>query len=309
MAFTRFKFTKLWTSQDDFATIETDESRVRSDLQFLHDESKNGLNSLMGELEAQTSAATLGALDPEKAASTVQAELDRAHKERHSHSNKDLLDTYAQTEDNLKDAVSRKHSHSNSSTLAAITEAFTTGLKTAYDRLVTLFTGITSVATTLGADHTSIPTSKAVNDAITASGGIPAGGGQGQILTKSSSGNYDMAWQDPAGHAKSHFPGAADPLFPSDIGAAVTKTFNATITTAWAANTGYGVQSISVPGILAEDTPVVDVVLSGTPATDVARLEAWARVDRIVTSADAIAVYYYKLQPQAAIPIQLKVVR
>ena len=39
----------------------------------------------------------------------------------HTHSNKDLLDSYTQTEANLADAVSKKHSHDNKSVLDGIT--------------------------------------------------------------------------------------------------------------------------------------------------------------------------------------------
>ena len=41
----------------------------------------------------------------------------------HTHSNKALLDTYTQTEANLADAVSKKHSHSNMTVLNGITSA------------------------------------------------------------------------------------------------------------------------------------------------------------------------------------------
>ena len=40
----------------------------------------------------------------------------------HSHSNKDLLDTYTQTEANLADAVAKKHEHTNKAVLDGITE-------------------------------------------------------------------------------------------------------------------------------------------------------------------------------------------
>lgn len=50
-------------------------------------------------------------------------------------------------------------------------KTFTAVLKSAYDGLVTIFSGISSVVTTLGPDNTSIPTSKAVADAISGAGG------------------------------------------------------------------------------------------------------------------------------------------
>ena len=40
----------------------------------------------------------------------------------HSHSNKDLLDTYTQTESNLADAVAKKHEHTNKAVLDGITD-------------------------------------------------------------------------------------------------------------------------------------------------------------------------------------------
>lgn len=49
---------------------------------------------------------------------------------RHTHANKDLLDTYTQTEANLADAVIKKHNHSNSAILDAITASYTTGEQT-----------------------------------------------------------------------------------------------------------------------------------------------------------------------------------
>jgi hypothetical protein len=39
----------------------------------------------------------------------------------HSHSNKELLDTYTQTEANLADAVAKKHEHGNKAVLDGIT--------------------------------------------------------------------------------------------------------------------------------------------------------------------------------------------
>ena len=47
------------------------------------------------------------------------ATLDTAS---HTHSNKDLLDTYAQTETDLADAVAKKHTHSNKSVLDKLSE-------------------------------------------------------------------------------------------------------------------------------------------------------------------------------------------
>lgn len=45
---------------------------------------------------------------------------DTAEGKAHTHANKNLLDTYTQTEENLADAVSKKHSHANAAELAKI---------------------------------------------------------------------------------------------------------------------------------------------------------------------------------------------
>ena len=61
-----------------------------------------------------------------------------------------------------QDAARDRHTHANKSVLDAIAQA----VKDGYDRLVSLLANITSIVTTLGADDTTIPTSKAVRDAL-----------------------------------------------------------------------------------------------------------------------------------------------
>lgn len=75
MAFKRFSFTKNWTHAEDFPTVESDESRVRADMQALHDEAKEGLNYLQQELENSSAASNLGAIDHEGKKSTIQKVL------------------------------------------------------------------------------------------------------------------------------------------------------------------------------------------------------------------------------------------
>ena len=50
-----------------------------------------------------------------------QARLDALEADTHTHGNKALLDTYTQTEANLADAVSKKHSHANAAVINGIT--------------------------------------------------------------------------------------------------------------------------------------------------------------------------------------------
>lgn len=169
MAFTRFQFTKFWTDSTAFPTVETDETKVREDLQALHDESAEGLNTLMDDLEAKSAAGNIGAQTlGGTTTSTVQAEMNKLQSAKHTHSNKSVLDQIA--------------------------VALTSTLANSYDRLVTLFSGITGVVKTIGTDDTTIPTSKAVQDAITAAGNVPVGGASGAVLRKVSDGDHDVGW-------------------------------------------------------------------------------------------------------------------
>ena len=55
-----------------------------------------------------------------------KSNLDENTKARHTHTNKALLDTYTQTNLNIKDAVDKKHSHSNKTVLDDTTASYTT---------------------------------------------------------------------------------------------------------------------------------------------------------------------------------------
>lgn len=59
MAFESFAFTKSWRSEQDFPTYEEEEGQVREDLQCLHDETKDGLNRLIDQLNSPQAAAQL----------------------------------------------------------------------------------------------------------------------------------------------------------------------------------------------------------------------------------------------------------
>jgi hypothetical protein len=87
--------------------------------------------------------------------------------------------------------------------------------------------------------------------------------------------------------------------------AMLTATLNAG---GWTGTEAPFAQIQAVPGILATDVPIVDVVLSGDWEVDEARLEAWGYIYRIVTSNDSI-IAYAREKPDVALPLQLKVVR
>ena len=112
MAFPKLNFTKSWKNAVDFPTVETNETKVRADMQYLFDEIKEALNGIVDKLNGKK------------------------------------LDDYPSG----------------------------------------------GVVTTLGTDNTTIPTSKAVRDAMNQAGQLPSGGSTGQALVKKSGTNFDMQW-------------------------------------------------------------------------------------------------------------------
>jgi len=78
--------------------------------------------------------------------------------------------------------------------------------------------------------------------------------------------------------------------------------------TSWTGESAPFTKVVSVAGILAADTPIIDIVPTGTYATDVIITENWGLIYRITTATDEITVYANEV-PSADIPIILKVVR
>lgn len=185
-------------------------------------------DSLTVELEADAAAETLGALDKDGAASTVQGELDKVSNLggvtaspaeinvldgiTASTAELNIMHGVAATAQDINDAVADKHSHANKSALDTLPSG--------------------GVVTALGGDNTTVPTSKAVSDALGASGNLPAGGTTGQSLVKASGTNYDTEWKslakaditdfplsmNPTAHKSTHSVGGADALIDADIG-------------------------------------------------------------------------------------------
>jgi hypothetical protein len=81
-----------------------------------------------------------------------------------------------------------------------------------------------------------------------------------------------------------------------------------TIDTTWQGSQAPYTKTQTVNGLLATDTPIVDVVMSGDFGIDEARIEAWGYVYRITTANNAITLYATE-KPAVELPIQLKVVR
>lgn len=93
-----------------------------------------------------TASITDGAITKAKLETEVQTALNKAHE----HANKALLDTYDQTNANIKDAVSKKHSHANVAELDKIA----TGDKAKWDATSTKVEGIAEGATKVEASTT-----------------------------------------------------------------------------------------------------------------------------------------------------------
>ena len=99
-------------------------------------------------------------------------------------------------------------------------------------------------------------------------------------------------------------------LIASDVGAASTATYTASIDTSWTANSAGGyMQTVAVNGMLASDNPIVDVILGADVDANALYIEAWALITRITTAASSITLYANGDAPATAFNIQLKVVR
>lgn len=88
-----------------------------------------------------------------------------------------------------------------------------------------------------------------------------------------------------------------------------SKTFTVTLSTSWSGTSAPYSQTTPVSGILSEDNPIVDVVLSAAPSIAELQEEAWGCVSRIITNEGSITAFCNEAKPVTAIPIQLKVVR
>lgn len=70
-------------------------------------------------------------------------------------------------------------------------------------------------------------------------------------------------------------------------------------------------QTVSVSGIVASDTPIVDVNMSNIskPSDGINQSGNWSRIGRIITGENQITAYCYEEKPVVDLPFILKVVR
>ena len=94
----------------------------------------------------------------------------------------------------------------------------------------------------------------------------------------------------------------------STLGHVKYAVLTATLNTSWSGSSAPYSKTVTVSGILATDTPIIDIVMSGTYSTDEARIEAWGYIYRAVTGNGSIT-FYTTEKPTINLPIQIKVVR
>lgn len=92
-------------------------------------------------------------------------------------------------------------------------------------------------------------------------------------------------------------------------GKAKVVDFTATIPeTGWAGSAAPYSVTVSVSGILDTDRPFVDIIQTGTEATDKAMRENYGKITRVVTAANSVT-FYAAEKPSAVVPVQMRVVR
>ncbi len=128
--------------------------------------------------------------------------------------------------------------------------------------------------------------------------------------------------RDSAGRAKVAAPSASDDIARKDtvdnhaiqtatlsnLGHVKHAILTATLNTTWSGSSAPYSKTVIISGILATDTPIIDIVMSGTYSTDEARIEAWGYIYRAVTSSNTIT-FYATEKPTVSLLIQIKVVR
>ena len=88
----------------------------------------------------------------------------------------------------------------------------------------------------------------------------------------------------------------------------VRKDFTGTLSTSWSGSKAPYTQNVTVSGILSTDRPILDMVCSGTYATDQSREEGWLNIYRAVTAANRITFYAHE-KPTVSIPFYAQVTR
>lgn len=90
-----------------------------------------------------------------------------------------------------------------------------------------------------------------------------------------------------------------------DLSIPTVSNYTATLSSSsWTESSGTYTQTVSIPGILSSDTPIIDV---SNPTKSM--LDSWSYVSKIETSNDSITATCFSNQPTENINIKLMVVR
>jgi len=88
----------------------------------------------------------------------------------------------------------------------------------------------------------------------------------------------------------------------------IVNDYTTTLNTTWSGSSAPFTKAQTITGILATDTPIIDVVMSGVFATDELISSSWGLVYRAVATTDTIT-FYATEKPTVSLPLQFKVVR
>lgn len=101
----------------------------------------------------------------------------------------------------------------------------------------------------------------------------------------------------------------ADAINALEAGKAEQALYRATIpTSGWSGTQAPYTLELRVNGVQASDTPIIDIVQTGTYSTDTAICDSWSAISRIVAKNNGLSITADGL-PTVAIPIQVRCVR
>lgn len=91
---------------------------------------------------------------------------------------------------------------------------------------------------------------------------------------------------------------------------AVSMVYTGTIPTGWSSTGGSApyTKAVSIPGILATDSPIVDLQASSTYTDAEEQISAWGMVYRVVATANTLT-FYATDEPEVAIPVKVRCIR
>lgn len=170
------KIWKLYSSIKDYVDSNelTTAINEHNNSETSHNDIRQELETLSEVVDSLSGGTATDLTDIKNRLSTAENDIDTLQSEAHIHANKDLLDTYTQTEANLADAVTKKHEHLNKTILDNTTASYTEEEK---EKLTNLnsndYEKISNKVTEINddANDTTYPTSSAVKSYVEANQG------------------------------------------------------------------------------------------------------------------------------------------